>query len=88
MDFLLPKVRILPRSIFDLTFLFLEPHWKEHRKIITPAFHFKILENSIEVFHNNTEALLQSLSKVANGDVVDIYPHISRYSLDVIAGKY
>ncbi|KAK7872278.1 hypothetical protein R5R35_012124 [Gryllus longicercus] len=58
--------------------------WKRHRKIITPAFHFKILEQFVETFCHNSEILLRKLEAHGNGPAFNIYDYITLYALDVI----
>nr|ABF06544.1 CYP4AY1 [Ips paraconfusus] len=59
--------------------------WRNSRKILTPAFHFTILEQFIEVFEDATQVLGDVLSaEVTSKGVVDIYPYLTRYTLDVI----
>ena len=64
------------------------PKWKEHRKLFTPAFHFKILEDFVEVFGSNDRVLREKLEKHVNGPGFDIRPYISLYTLDIICGKH
>jgi len=64
------------------------PKWKDHRKLFTPAFHFKILEDFVEVFGSNDRILIEKLEKHVNGPVFDICPYISLYTLDIICGKH
>ena len=64
------------------------PKWKEHRKLFTPAFHFKILEDFVEVFGSNDRILIEKLEKHVNGPGFDICPYISLYTLDIICGKH
>jgi len=64
------------------------PKWKEHRKLFTPAFHFKILEDFVEVFGNNDRVLIEKLEKHVNGPAFNILPYISLYTLDIICGKH
>ncbi|XP_055642735.1 cytochrome P450 4d2-like [Toxorhynchites rutilus septentrionalis] len=58
--------------------------WFNKRKIITPAFHFKILEQFIEVFDRQSGILVQKLRADANGMLANIYPYITLAALDVI----
>ncbi|CAG2061343.1 unnamed protein product [Timema podura] len=58
--------------------------WHSHRKMITPTFHFKILENFQEVFVEKSEIMLKKLRPNAHGRVFDIYPFITRCALDII----
>lgn len=60
--------------------------WSYHRKMITPTFHFSILETFCEIFANKTTILLQKLDKHANTNKsFDIYPYITKAALDIIA---
>ncbi|XP_049765138.1 cytochrome P450 4C1-like [Schistocerca cancellata] len=58
--------------------------WHSRRKMITPAFHFKILDNFIEVFAEKSEILIDILKTKADGKPFDIYPYITRCALDII----
>ncbi|KAI4464347.1 cytochrome p450 family 4 [Holotrichia oblita] len=58
--------------------------WYQHRKLITPAFHFKILENFMNVFVEKAEMLLCILDGKADGNVHNIYPDITHCALDII----
>ncbi|GJQ86420.1 hypothetical protein Trydic_g10328 [Trypoxylus dichotomus] len=58
--------------------------WKKHRKIITPAFHFQILEEFIDVFNSSSDVLIEKLNAVPNKASIDIYPLIARCTLDII----
>lgn len=59
--------------------------WRARRKAITPAFHFKILEQFVEVFDRNANELVSILDKhAASGVAFDIVPFVLLYTLDVI----
>nr|AVL92835.1 CYP450 [Locusta migratoria] len=58
--------------------------WHERRKMITPAFHFRILDNFIEIFAENGEVLVEKLKPKADGKTIDVFPFITRCALDVI----
>ncbi|XP_063238472.1 cytochrome P450 4C1-like [Bacillus rossius redtenbacheri] len=58
--------------------------WHTHRKIITPTFHFKILDNFMEVFSEKSEILVDKLQGKADGKTFDIFPYITRCALDII----
>ncbi|PNF34049.1 Cytochrome P450 4C1 [Cryptotermes secundus] len=58
--------------------------WKVHRKILTPSFHFQILEKFIDVFNSNGDILVQRLSSHVNGPKFDITNYIVTCTLDVI----
>ncbi|KAK7863476.1 hypothetical protein R5R35_010512 [Gryllus longicercus] len=58
--------------------------WHTHRKMITPTFHFKILDGFLDVFVEKSEILTKKLMAVAGGDSFDVYPYITHCALDII----
>ncbi|CAH3194528.1 unnamed protein product, partial [Porites evermanni] len=58
--------------------------WKTRRRLITPTFHFRILNDFIQVFEEQAAILVKHLEKEANGDVFNIMPYITLCALDVI----
>ncbi|XP_073990999.1 cytochrome P450 4C1-like isoform X2 [Rhodnius prolixus] len=58
--------------------------WHKRRKAITPAFHFKILEEFIDIFNKNGNILIECLRNHCDGSTFNAQPLISRYALDVI----
>lgn len=76
---------INPRNLINF-FLILEK-WKNRRKLITPTFHFQILEQFLEVFDSNNKILLNKLKKEIGMPSTDIYSYLKLYALDVICGK-
>lgn len=61
--------------------------WFARRKAITPTFHFKILEEFIEVFDRQSNTFVQNLSKYKPSESFDVYPHVTLCTLDAICGK-
>lgn len=61
--------------------------WKKHRRLLTPAFHFKILEACIHVFNSCGNVLIDKLQKRLGHESVDIYPLVTLYALDLVCGK-
>lgn len=59
--------------------------WHQRRKIITPAFHFKILEDFVEIMEYQGNIFVEKLKKL-QGQELDVFPLISLYALDVICG--
>jgi cytochrome P450 len=55
--------------------------------MITPTFHFKILEGYLEVFSEKSEILVRTLQKEVGSQSFDIYPYINRCTLDIICGE-
>ncbi|XP_050745947.1 cytochrome P450 4ae1 isoform X3 [Drosophila biarmipes] len=59
--------------------------WHTMRKIITPAFHFSILEQFIEVFDRQSSRLVDRLEPLSHGSsAVNIYPYVGLAALDII----
>lgn len=61
--------------------------WHLHRKLITPTFHFKILEQFFEVFVVKSNKFVNKLKQMPVNNVVDLMPFISKCTLDIICGK-
>ncbi|KAJ6216496.1 hypothetical protein RDWZM_007653 [Blomia tropicalis] len=63
--------------------------WRTRRKLLVPAFHFKILHDFVPVFNEQARVLIDRLREVArrkcsNCTVVDIVPVITACTLDII----
>ncbi|EFA04617.2 cytochrome P450-like protein [Tribolium castaneum] len=58
--------------------------WKTHRRILTPAFHFQILEQFIEVFEKCGDVLVKKFENEVGRKSFDIYPYVTLHTLDVI----
>lgn len=62
------------------------PKWKKRRRIITPAFHFSILEQFVDIFESNGKILLQKLyNEAVDKESVDIYKYVTACALDIIS---
>lgn len=61
--------------------------WLNRRKAITPAFHFKILEQFVEVFDRNSNILVDILSQKSPQEPVDVFPLVTLAALDIICGE-
>jgi len=61
--------------------------WRAHRKMLTPSFHFKILEQFTGVFNRNGDIMIRRLSSHVDGPQFDITSYITMCTLDVICGK-
>lgn len=55
--------------------------------MITPAFHFKILDQFVEVFDRLGNNVVEKLKKYDANDDVEFYPIAVLYALDVMCGK-
>ncbi|KAK7073669.1 Cytochrome P450 4V2, partial [Halocaridina rubra] len=58
--------------------------WFSRRKMLTPAFHFKILEDFVDIFNTQSNVMVNKLKKKANGETFDIFPYITLCALDII----
>jgi cytochrome P450 len=63
-------------------------HWATHRKLLTPAFHFKVLESFVDVFNRNGKILVEKLSSHVNGPEFDVTPYMILCALDNISGEF
>lgn len=64
-----------------------EKKWISRRKIITPAFHFKILEDFVETFDRQTTILVEKLKIFEGRGEFNIFPLTALCALDVICGN-
>lgn len=55
--------------------------------MITPAFHFNILEKFVEVFDRLGNKVVENLQKFDATDDVEFYPIAVLYALDVMCGE-
>ncbi|PSN45378.1 hypothetical protein C0J52_07531 [Blattella germanica] len=60
--------------------------WRPHRKIVSAAFHIKILEKFVDNFAKNSMILTDRLKQFADGSTaVDIAPYLCYCTLDIIS---
>lgn len=64
--------------------------WYKRRKILTPAFHFKILEQFVEVFDHNSCIIVNNLRKATENKsgLISMDHWVNLVTLDVICGKF
>ncbi|XP_017867961.1 PREDICTED: cytochrome P450 4e5, mitochondrial-like [Drosophila arizonae] len=59
--------------------------WHKHRKMITPAFHFNILQDFHQVMNENSAKFIKRLKEVSAGDnIIDFQDETHYLTLDVI----
>lgn len=59
--------------------------WKSRRRLLTPAFHFDILEEFLSVMAANSEVLVENLDRVADSRLpCDMFPLVTACTLDII----
>ncbi|CAJ0587497.1 unnamed protein product, partial [Mesorhabditis spiculigera] len=57
--------------------------WQHRRRLITPTFHFRHLENYVKTFNNHSKVFAEVVSEL-NGAEFDAMPYVKRCALDVI----
>ncbi|GMT31648.1 hypothetical protein PFISCL1PPCAC_22945 [Pristionchus fissidentatus] len=57
--------------------------WKSRRRMLTPTFHFAMLDGYVEKMDRHTQILLDILDGKV-GKELDIYPFVKRCALDII----
>ncbi|XP_052868407.1 cytochrome P450 4d8-like [Anopheles cruzii] len=90
------KVLLAKKTEKALLYQFIEPwlgtgllissgeKWFQRRKIITPTFHFKILEQFVKVFNTETNTMVELLRKHVDGKEFDMYDYVTLMALDSI----
>ena len=68
--------------------MFIGAKWKSRRRILTPTFHFKILEDFVETFEANGQILLEKLRQKVDQPAFNVYPYANLYALDNISGEH
>lgn len=58
--------------------------WQSRRKILTPAFHFHVLQQFVEVFIEESVRMKDSLLKEGGPTVKDLLPLVSEHTLNAI----
>jgi cytochrome P450 family 4 len=61
--------------------------WQTRRKILTSAFHFKILQDFIEIFNEKTEEMVEVLKRECDNTCTEISPIITHFALKIIGGE-
>nr|XP_016942919.1 probable cytochrome P450 4e1 isoform X1 [Drosophila suzukii] len=94
MEFILSSQTLISKSdVYDLTHPWLGlglltstgSKWHKHRKMITPAFHFNILQDFHDVMNENSSKFIDKLKKAADGDNIFDFQEEAHYlTLDVI----
>ncbi|GIY91167.1 cytochrome P450 4V2 [Caerostris darwini] len=66
--------------------------WKKRRRLLTPAFHFRILDNFLPVIDSHARYLADKLRGEVGSASFDLVPYITLCSLDILCetamGKY
>ncbi|XP_011882043.1 PREDICTED: cytochrome P450 4C1-like [Vollenhovia emeryi] len=60
--------------------------WHSRRKLLTPSFHFNILQQFVEILIEEGENMTNALKNTGNTVVKDLTPFISEHTLNAICG--
>lgn len=76
--------------VFECSFFSIEigKKWHDRRKIITPAFHFQMLEKFVETFDRLGNDFIEKLNDHDADRAIELYPIIGLFALDVVCGKW
>ncbi|XP_018561986.1 cytochrome P450 4C1-like isoform X2 [Anoplophora glabripennis] len=55
--------------------------WKSRRKILTPAFHFSILQEFVSIFNKEAEGLIGELMKHCDEPYIDVLKPVTEFTL-------
>nr|XP_054918581.1 cytochrome P450 4c3-like [Dermacentor andersoni] len=58
--------------------------WRSRRKLLTPAFHFRVLDSCVGIFNEQTRVLVQKIRDSSHLDFVDLFPMMTHFTLDVL----
>ncbi len=64
------------------------PLWRSRRKLLTPTFHFKILEDFMPIFNEQSDVLVKVLREATDKEFINIFDVIIPCTLDVICGMF
>ncbi|XP_076585043.1 cytochrome P450 4V8 [Chaetodon auriga] len=60
------------------------PKWRQRRKMLTPTFHFSILNDFLEVMNEQSEILTKKLELKAGKGPFNCFSHVTLCALDII----
>ncbi|XP_069498351.1 cytochrome P450 4B1-like [Ambystoma mexicanum] len=62
------------------------PKWFQHRRLLTPGFHYDILRPYVKLVSSSTKIMLDNLEKLIDdkGNSVELFHHVSLMTLDSI----
>lgn len=82
------RPRPTPDSSIVLDFyLFLGSKWHSRRKLLTPTFHYSILEEFVDPIVRQSRILVEKLAKNVNRAPFNVMKYTKLCALDIICGK-
>lgn len=61
--------------------------WQTRRKLLTPSFHFTILQEFLHIFNDEAKNLVDVLKKEADKPYIDVVKPITEFTLVSIGGN-
>ncbi len=61
--------------------------WHQRRKILTPTFHFSILEQFLTIFQEEAERLIDTIKETVDWqNILDVEPMAKQFTLNTVCG--
>lgn len=57
--------------------------WRNDRKLIAPAFHMNVLKSFVNIFNDNSKAVVEKMSKEV-GKEFDVHDYMSETTVDIL----
>lgn len=57
--------------------------WRQHRKLIAPAFHMNVLKSFMPIFNENSKKVAEKLKEEAGGEI-DVHDYMSETTVDIL----
>lgn len=61
--------------------------WRSHRKLIAPTFHLNVLKSFIDLFNENSRAVVEKMRK-EGGKTFDAHDYMSECTVEILLGKF
>ncbi|XP_065214561.1 cytochrome P450 4C1-like [Planococcus citri] len=58
--------------------------WRSHRKLLTPSFHFKIVEKAVPMMFRNAKILCDKLEAEIDQSALNVEKYVEKSTLDII----
>lgn len=57
--------------------------WRQHRKLIAPAFHMNVLKSFVGIFNENSKKVVDKLKEEADREI-DVHDYMSETTVDIL----